>query len=178
MKWATFLLIILFGLSLNGCSGDKEDKTLNFSESDVQMKFILNTEDEGTLAQWTMLYTGRSICWFDAATAEVKFQDTPESSSMIALTLKSTDHIDFYLGDEFLFSAKIRSGANSDFYNDIVLYYDLAQNKYFIRDGYPPLDDEGNENLVAQQERDENWKKIKNGYQKLIDQLGKEGRMK
>lgn len=177
MKQVVFLSVIFFGLLLNGCSSDKEDKALNFSESDVQMKFILNAESRDALAQWTIPYTGRNICWFDEATGEIKFQDTPEASSMIAVALKSTDHIDFYLGDEFLFSAKIRSGINSSFHNDIVLYYDIAYEKYFIRDGYPPFD-ENYKNTEIQQERDENWKKIKSGYQKLIEQLRKEDRVK
>ena len=177
MKKAIYLSTFLFTLLLSGCSNDNDDRTLNFSESDIQMKFIVNSYEKNTVAQWTMQYTGRNICRFDETTGEIKFQDAPESSSMIALTLKSTDRIDFYLGDEFLFSAKMRSDINSSFYNDVVLYYDLSRDKYFIKDGYPPFKDK-DKYPVEQEQRDENWEKIRTGYQKLIDQLRKEDRIK
>lgn len=179
MKKAIYLSIFLFALLLNGCSNDSDDKALNFSESDIQMKFIVNSYEKNTVAQWTMQYTGRNISRFDKTTGEIKFQDAPESSAMIAQTLKSTDRIDFYLGDEFLFSAKIRSDLSSSFYNDVVLYYDLTQEKYYIKDGYPPFKNKEKDKYPAEQEkRDENWEKISAGYQKMIDQLRKENRIK
>jgi len=177
MKQAIFSFALLFGLLLSGCSNDNNERPLDFSESDIQMKFILVSMERSGIAQMYMPYTGRNIRWVDEATGEIQFQDPPESSSMITAALKETEYIDFYLKDEFLFSARIRTTVHSDIYNDVVLYVDIEQDKYFIKDGYPPLD-ESQKGSAMQEERDENWGKIKSGYQKLIDQLRKENKIK
>ncbi|HCO67979.1 MAG TPA: hypothetical protein DIT04_09540 [Dysgonomonas sp.] len=177
MKQNSLFFILLFGLLLSGCNNDNNEKPLNFSESKVQMRFVIPSFERSGAAQQAAVFTGRSIHWFDETTGEIKFQDPPESSAMILAALKEADHIDFYLGEEKLFSAKVRSQIHSDYYNDVTLYVDFGQQKYYIKDGYPPLD-ESQKDSPAQKERDENWENIKNGYQKLIDQLRREDRIR
>lgn len=177
MKQAILLFAVLSGLLLSGCNNDNNEKPLNFSESEIQMKFILDSKERSGNAQMSVSFTGRNIRWFDESTGEIKFQDPPESSSMVSAALIETERVDFYMDNELLFSAKIRTEANSDYYNDVVLFMDFANNKYFIKDGYPPLN-ESEKDSPAQLERDENWGKIKHGYQKLINQLRKEDRIK
>lgn len=177
MKQAILFFTLLSGLLFSGCGNESNERPLDFSESDIQMKFILTSKERNGTAQIYMPFTGRNVRWVDETTGEMKFQDPPESSSMITLALKETDYIDFYLKDEFLFSAKIRTADNSDIYNDVVLYVDMLQDKYFIKDGYPPLTDSP-ENAGRQDERDKNWGKVRSGYQKLIDQLRHENKIK
>jgi hypothetical protein len=63
----------------------------------------------------------------------------------------------------------------------LVLYQNLIENKYYLTDGYPPIEAYQNEPVKQaeiQAERDENMQKIAPEWNKFIEQMKKEGRYK
>jgi hypothetical protein len=121
-------------------------------------------------------FTGQDIVWFNETTGELKLTDG------------FTGIIDFWehhdsgillvgFDDESLFSMELLFvwDVMSQIVNSPVLYF--KDSKIFIKDGYPDWEwlktESENPDCI---ERNENWKKIEQGWNKFIAQLKKEGK--
>lgn len=107
---------------------------------------------------------------FDSSKIVAVGVDTKAATEPIGV-LPMYKEIQFKMGDEDLFNAITWVwDANSQIFNDLVLYYDYRTGSYFLHDSYPVhiLTDLAKEN---KEKRSETWTKF-------INQLKQEGRLK
>lgn len=112
-----------------------------------------------------VLFSGNDILWFNPKTREIKFRDGVAER---VLSLYGT--ILFKLADMELFIAHIVSDLVSASYDDLVLYHNLENDKYYLHNSYP----NGLETEIIRlnsEIRSENWNLF-------LIQLAKEGRLK
>ncbi|MDR0748724.1 MAG: hypothetical protein LBF62_04035 [Tannerellaceae bacterium] len=173
MERVVLFFVTLLNLSLAGCHPKPEDEPVQTASS-----IIVKTSNaaEGVAARSevleTVVFTGNDILWFNETTKELCFKNNFSSSPLNNPFLYARPAIRFYIHDEYLFSTIIVTGLSSRSYNELVFYYSIPENKYFLVDGYPP-------GLSgAQEERDENMRKIAGEWNRFIEQLKKEGRYK
>jgi hypothetical protein len=180
MKRAILFFIALLSLSLAGCHPESEDVPVQTTSS-----IIVKTSDaeEGVAtkseALETVVFTGDDIQWFNETTRELCFKNNFSSNPANNPLLYATPAIRFYMNDEYLFSSMIYvSDISSKSYNKLVFYYNILENKYYLADGYPADVSVFQYPQKAQEERDENRRRITNEWNKFIEQLKKEGRYK
>jgi len=95
--------------------------------------------------------------------------------------LSNTRTIFFYIGDEFLFSSMVCvNSSDSENFDSLVLYYNAAENKYYLLDGYPPESelkkDMNRPTATIPDLREENRNKIAAEWTKFVNQLKKDGK--
>ena len=117
----------------------------------------------------TILFTGKSIRYFNSTTGEVSFLD-----SIIAKRINSFHWIKCYLETDSLFTATVTSDIMSSVVNDLVLNHNLRDGKFYFQDGYPAYID----NLGTNGIRIQNKEKRAVAWSRFIEQLKKEGKYK
>jgi len=130
-----------------------------------------------------------NILWFNETTKELRFKDNYSMKNAI------TDfrYMLFFLSGEYLFSSVIYvSSINSQIINSLVLFYNGIENKFFLLDGYPvdvsvigEFTYESQPGLFlsgdaasAQALREENKLKIASEWEKFINKLKQENKLK
>jgi len=85
--------------------------------------------------------------------------------------------VKFYIGEDYLFSSMIFvSDLSSAIYNSLVFYYSIIENKFYLADGYPMDTSVLSDPQKAQDERDDNMRKIENEWNKFITLMKQEGK--
>ena len=138
-----------------------------------------------------IVFTGNDILWFNETTKEIRFNDNFSMKDVFS----GFRSLKFYMDGKYLFSSMIYvNSTSSQVFNSLVFYYNMMENKYFLLDGYPDINNgdvlidrwlsTGSNSLVPatneliQQIRDENRQQIESEWEKFISQLKKEGRYK
>jgi hypothetical protein len=121
-----------------------------------------------------VVFTGDDILWFNASTKEIRFQNNILQKDIIQGVLSRT--IKFYLDDEYLFSSmNCVSSLNSQIFDNLVFYYDMIENRFYFRDGYPDVSvlspAAGAGDKSHQERRDRNMEQIKPEWDKFVHQL-------
>jgi len=117
----------------------------------------------------SVLFTGKSIRYFNAATGEISF-----INSISAKRINSFHWIKCYLETDSLFTATVTSDIMSSVVNDLVLNHNLRDGKFYFEDGYPTYID----NLGTNGIRIQNKEKRSVAWSRFIEQLKKEGKYK
>ena len=119
-------------------------------------------------AKAPLIFTGNDILWYSESTKEIRFRDNTAMKDVFS----KIQMLAFYLEDEYLFSAVVYfSGAKTQTINNLVFFYNVSENKYYLLTGYPP-----DVSLVDNNSRDTSMKNIASEWKKFIDQLKKEGK--
>jgi hypothetical protein len=180
MKRSVLFFIASISLTLAGCHPESEDVPVQTASS-IIVKASNPEEGVVTKAEATgiIVFTGDDIQWFNETTKELCFKNNISNNPGNNPLLYATPAIRFYINDEYLFSSMIYvSDISSQSYNKLVFYYSIIENKYFLADGYPTDMSGFREPQKAQEERDENMRRIADEWNKFIDQMKKEGRYK
>ncbi|MDR1097526.1 MAG: hypothetical protein LBL57_05285 [Tannerella sp.] len=179
MKRTVLFFITLTSLSLTGCHPESDDIPVQ-TGSRIIVK-ASNAEVEVMVrsgAPETVVFTGDDILWFNETTKELCFKNNFSNSPANNSALYATQAVRFYMDDEYLFSSMIYvSDLSSQTFNSLVFYYNVTENRYFLRDGYPDAAVLSNPQK-AQELRDENRQKIAPEWDRFIEQLKLEGRYK
>ena len=200
MKKIVSLFIAVLCCLLSGCTkgdtGETSDIQLNppssiyYSTSNVRGIIVRASREEpltrstvSTPVEEPVVFTGSDILWFNETTKELRFKDNFAMKNVFS----GFRAIKFYMDGEYLFSSTIYvNSLSSQVFNSLVFYYNVMENKYFLMDGYPVINDDitivdivdGDSvraNERYQQLRDENMQAIKSEWNKFINQLKKEG---
>ena len=175
MKKICFLFTTAFCFFiLLGCSKEVADLEAAPNEPTASSPVVgvivrASTIENATVSEITdgveepIVFTGNDIQWFSESTKEIRFKN----NLSLKTALSTVQVIKFYVGGEFLFSSLVHvNSLSSQIINSLVLYYNIAENKYYLLDGYPPLltsDKNGS--------RIENMKQIEDEWNKFINQL-------
>lgn len=187
----TIFITSLFAASicllLNGCANGTVAKDALPEINSNTSNIIVRASNGESGALGPVVFTGDDILWYNETTKELRFKDNASHKPVV---LNHTA-IRFYLHNEYLFSSMIYvSGSHSQIINNLVFYYNMTENKYFLLDGYPDISelplppnanisDAGNPNdyyKYVNASRIENMQKIETEWDKFINQLKKERR--
>lgn len=125
------------------------------------------TEQSALPVDRGIVFTGEDILWFNKETREIKFKDMSSPFN----TIPMYNEIQFELSGEVLFKAITWAcGINNQIFDDLVLYYDLENEKFYLHDSYP-------EHILTELAK-ENKEKRAGAWKKFVDQLRTEGRLK
>ena len=203
MKKTVLLYVAVLGFLLNGCSKDytgEEGNTsyhLASSNGSSGTGIIVRASHEEPVTSSStksadgepVVFTGKNILWFNETTKELRFNDNFSMKD----GFWGYRSLKFYIDGEYLFSSMIFTSLNSQVFNSLAFYYNMMENKYFLLDGYPAINNgdvlisgwlaiNGSSvpatNETIQQIRDENRQQIESEWNKFINQLKKEGRYK
>jgi hypothetical protein len=179
MKVAVLFFITL--ISLAGCRPESEDTPMQ-TESSIIVKasnvgeITTRSIVENEIVE-PVVFTGEDIVWFNETTKELRFKNNFSQKHIIEGVLAIGNCFKFYIGSEYLFHSMIYvSDLSSRSYNNLVFYYSIIENRYYLTDGYPTNVSGLPEPQKAQEERDENMRKIAGEWNKFIEQMKKEGR--
>lgn len=162
-----FLIILLAGIALSGCNKPHLNES---QESKIVAMIDMNSMSTGTdynsVGKDRVIFTGNDIASFNAKTREVTFKNLVPTPFALPMHCQ----IDIYMNAERLLNCVHINGSDNAVYNDLVLYYDLNTQKYFLNDFYPfNWDHSGvKENIEARA----------TGWNKFLNQLKKEGKLK
>ncbi len=160
-KLCCFLSFLFLLLTFVGC---ENDGSLN-GESEIIVVGLGHKVYNLPLGN-EILFTGNDIKWFNKDTREIRFYD----HSAFSEKLGQYEKILVILAGTELFTATNVSSLISAAYDDLVFYYDIAEDKYYLNDSYPGhLHPE--QVRLNKEIREENW-----GL--FLYQLGIEGRLK
>ncbi|MDR2121325.1 MAG: hypothetical protein LBP64_10715 [Tannerella sp.] len=181
MKRTNLLIITLAGFSLCGCSpGSDENVQDAVSRLTVRAAGAEITTKSSTVpASEPVVFTGNDILWYNETTGELRFINNFTQNDDMRPYLYGS-RFKFYLEDEYLFSSVIYSSSlDSRIHNNLVFYYDIIENKFYLAVGYPPIEAFHNTPEIQaemQAERDANRKKIETEWNRFIEQMKREGR--
>lgn len=158
-KIGSFFSCILLML-LSSCDSD------NWAEQSSEIVVAgLKAEWSGLDTSDEILFTGDDIVWFDLKTKELRFKNDPFEKKS-----KGYTKILFKISGMDLFLADIVTAPVNGEYEDLVLYHNPENKKYYLYESYPEKID--TETVRLNREiRSENWGAF-------IYQLGREGRLK
>lgn len=160
MKKITAIFFFSLFLWLAGC--DSENWTDRSSEIVV---VALSGKWEGVESGDEILFTGDNIAWFDLKTKELRFKNNPFEKRSILYT-----KILFKISGRDLFLADLITDPVSSQYEDLVLYHNAKNKKFYLYESYPNKIDTEIVRLNTEI-RSENWAAF-------IYQLGREKRLK
>jgi hypothetical protein len=129
-KLCYFISFLFLLLTFAGC---ENDGTLN-ENSEIVVVGLGHKVYNLPLGN-EILFTGNDIKWFNRDTREIRFYD----HSVFKEKLEQYEKILVILADTELFTATNVSdvmASVSTVYNDLVLYYDTAEDKYYLNDSY------------------------------------------
>lgn len=169
MKGFSVILPLLAILLITGCAKD-ENKAIEGNSGLVAIgqnspdiiddKVPLSVGDG-------IVFTGDDILWFNSKTREIKFKDISSPLGKFSVY----EEIRFELSGEVLFKALTYvSDINSQIFSDLVLYYNLKSEKFYLHDSYPMH--------IFDELAKENKEKRAEGWKKFIDQLKSRGQLK
>jgi hypothetical protein len=180
MKVSVLFLMVLMNFSFAGCRPESEE-TPALTASGIVIRAvsgeIASRSAAGNgAAEEPVVFSGEDILWFNETTGELRFKDNISNASV--LTGLYVQAIKFYVDDEYLFPSMLCvSDFSSQTFNSLVFYYNVIENRYFLRDGYPDAVVLPNPQK-AQELRDENMRKITPEWERFLEQLKKERRYK
>jgi hypothetical protein len=122
-----------------------------------------------------IVFTGNDMLWFNESTKEIRFKDNVSKKAAFS----NVQTLKFFILDDYLFSSKVSVNSSSvEIINSLVFYYNTAENKYYLLDGYPPEKQIliPNDATGIQNERTENMHMIAAEWNKFITQLKKDGK--
>lgn len=130
--YAYLLSLIICSLCICSCSNEN-DVLPEATPSELKVycvQSLLPDREENS----SILFTGDDIEWFDPSTREIKFNGIKPNPSKIS----GGATLEFRIGEQPLFSRiHFVSSINSQAFLDMVLYYDLIADKYYLDDCYP-----------------------------------------
>ena len=111
---------------------------------------------------------------FNLITREIVFTDVMAEK----LIYDSFNAIKFYLNKAPLFkSICVVSNYSSVMINDLVLFFDMDDSKFYLNDGYPEISDVWPNAVEIRKIRERNAKKRENNWDKLINYLSASGKI-
>lgn len=117
---------------VTSCSDEDEN---NYKPSDISVYGVEMSRASDKDAQ--LVFTGDNIDWFNPVTREIKFKNIEPSTSIFPVYSK----IEFRIGDKVLFTANsFVIDSYSQSFLDLVVYYNYAEDKYYLDDCYPNTD--------------------------------------
>jgi hypothetical protein len=196
MKKTVLLFFAVLCFLLGGCAKEYINDNVAFLNSNGLSSvagIIVRASNEETTARSTVrsageepvVFTGNDILWFNETTKELRFKDNFAMKDVFG----GYKSIKFYMDGEYLFSSMIFvSSVSSQVFNSLVFYYNIMENKYYLNDGYPVINDDitiisivngdaVRANEMYQQLRDENMQKIESEWNKFINQLKQGGQL-
>lgn len=160
MKKISAVFFFSFFLLLGGCESE------NWVDRSSEIVVVaLSGKWEGLESSDKILFTGDDIAWFDLTTKELRFKNDP-----LRKKKASYPKILFKIAGKDLFLADLVTGSVSRQYEDLVLYYNSENQKFYLYESYPEKLDTEMVRLNTEI-RSENWGAF-------IYQLGREGRLK
>lgn len=161
------LIVLIIGSFFASCQKNfdndpQKSKIIAMEKLDGDTKSVgINQIDNNRV-----IFTGDDIAWFSPRTREIKF--TNLTSGVFALPSRSK--VEIYLDKEKLFTCIHINGTESAAYNDLVLFYDIDANKYYLNDFYPCnwFPEKVKENIEARAI----------GWNKFLNQLKEEKKLK
>lgn len=168
-KLSDLLFVFLCIVSISSCSN--ENNNIN-GDSSIIARGVVNKKAESPLKESLttvspIAFTGKDIAWFNMKTREIKFRDTkiPELCDVY-------QKINFEIEDAYLFSAAtIASDVQSFICYDLVLFYNIEDNRYFLLDGYPDF-------IIDNEETKKNILNRAEGWKQFLIQLEKENKLR
>lgn len=160
IKLISNALFICILFSLVSCQSGKSIDT----DSD-NLKFYVSKTDNKLID--TLLFTAKEIKYFNGRTNELAFTNLANTEK-----LNSYKTIKCYLNSDSLFTATTVNTSMSYLINDLVLYHNLYDNKYYFNDGYPDFID----NIGATTLRAQNKAKREKAWIKFVAELKKTGK--
>ena len=116
------------------------------------------------------VFSDENIAWFNPVTREIKFKDLEPSASIFPVY----DKIEFRKGTKSLFTASSYVyGIYSQIFDDLVIYYDIENEKYYLADCYPNTPQVRMLESVKQ-----NTEKRAIAWQEFLDVLKSENKLK
>ncbi len=165
MKYLLTILvagIILFGCGKPSANGSHESKIVAMVGTDTRS----DDPDPGYISDKSVIFTGNDIASFNTKTREITFRNLVPAPFAVPIHCR----IDIYVDNERLFSCVHINGSDSAVYNDLVLFYDLGNQKYYLNDYYPfNWDPEGVKANIETRMA---------GWNKFLSQLKQEGKLK
>ncbi len=144
------LLTLLLPLLLFSCNNDENGS----SASSVIVKMTKSADSHSESQE--VLFSGSDIKSFNVQTGEIVFKKSKVSKAVKNNLNKS---FVFYSDENILFTSFSFQTTNdlmSHIINDLVLYYDLKNDKFYLRDGYPSVEVLGYAEENARKTREEN----------------------
>lgn len=139
-------LVLILGLQ--SCSDKNETSNTNEQTITVRSTKAHNNSQ--------VVFSSDDIKSFNETTGELMFNKNLSPAEIV-----ENIELGFYLHDKLLFDASsFASDQMSQIINNMVLYLDISNGKFYIRDGYPSVDVLGNNKEIAIKTREENFKKI------------------
>ncbi|GHT30770.1 hypothetical protein AGMMS49574_11230 [Bacteroidia bacterium] len=176
MKKVILLFTATVCMTLSGCNKSDEPDNSTTGSSKIIAKTSQSETTRSDENKESVVFTGDNILWVNESSKEIRFTDNMAISTKIPLFHGRS--INFYIGDEFLFSSLIYINDFSSYLtNSPVFYYSVMENKFYIKDGYPNIRNWSNSEDL-QRVRDENMKKIEPEWNKFIQQVKAEGKYK
>ena len=153
-KYIYFLYAFLCMVGLTACS-ESDDTTLPLA-SDIQAYGKTALTRSIVDESYPLVFSGDHIEWFDPTTGEIKFKGLNPGTSIFPFYTQ----IEFRKRDTVLFTASsFVTDVNSQSYYDLVIYYNVAENRYYLNDCYPDIASIRDSEEVARhkKEREPQW---------------------
>lgn len=161
MKYWLLICTLLF--SFCSCS----DKDVQKSKLRAIARYNITSKANSNGSEPKLLFTGDDIAWFNPTSREIKF--TTVKSEPFSLPIYA--QIDIKLENETLFTIVAHINEFVDrAYDDLVLFYDLENSKYYLYDNYP--------NYWSPETTEINRQHRKVNWNKFLEQLKRENRLK
>jgi len=167
------IIITILVILLNGCAIEKD--VMAEAEMSNTSGLIVRASSEEMVSNGVepIVFTGEHLLWFNESSKEFRFKD----NSAMKSAFSNVNALNFYIDEEFLFSAFVRvNSPSSAILNSLVFYYNPTENKYYLLDGYPPekLSQNVSDPPDIADAREDNWKLIAEEWKKFINQLKKD----
>ena len=177
---AWMMAIAIAGTSMTACNGNEPEKpfvTCPEGRMPLVAYGLCPAETRGTTGDESgALFSGDDIEWFNVTTRELRFRDTMEP---LRAQIPLLSGIDFYLGDEYLFTggATLVGLVCSQVFDDLVLCCGkidgdtVDDEHYYLYDCYPWIPQFINDERVQanRQRRSAQWE----AFLKYLDAEGK-----
>ncbi len=161
MKTISFFLVSFIAFWFSSCNLLHEQPNPNM------LKCVAVYRNDSTATD-TVFFTEETIEYFDTATCELKIKSDFNYNEIMIFS-----RLVFYLQSDSLFIAQPVTDIVSSTRNDLVLHYNLFDNKLYLEDGYPmSIDNLGFTTQMAQNKakRAANWKRFV-GRLKVVGKL-------
>jgi hypothetical protein len=164
MKKILYFFILFCILGLCNCSNNTEEI------SDIQAYGVLETRSVPRGISSQIIFSGDHIAWFNSTTREIKFKNLNPSTNIFPVYSK----IEFRIGEMVLFTAdSFVTDAYSQSFTDLVIYYNVEKDKYYLDDCYP-----NTSTMKTSREVLQNMERRQSKWAIFLNQLKQENRLK
>lgn len=136
MKLYVYLLgFIAYALSVYSCKNENDElsETSLANISGIEVYWVRNTHSE-LQNIYSLAFTGANIGWFNVTTREIKLKNIKLDPNRFPVNSK----LEFRIKDCSLFiTSSFVTNINSQVFLDLVLFYDIIEDKYYLDDCYP-----------------------------------------